>query len=40
MGLGFFKDLDIAEMGLGIFEGLKVKRGSEFSLVSRILIVF
>ena len=40
MGLGFFRDLDIAEMGLGIFEGLKVERGREFSPVSRILIVF
>ena len=40
MGLGCFRDLDIAEMGLGIFEGLKVERGREFSLVSRILIVF
>ena len=39
-GLGFFRDLDIAEMGLGIFEGLKVERGREFSPVSRILIVF
>ena len=38
MGLGFFRDLDIAEMGLGIFEGLKVERGGELSLVSRVLI--
>ena len=40
MGLGFFRDLDIAEMGLGIFEGLKVERGREFNPVSRILIMF
>ena len=31
MGLGFFRDLDIAEMGLRIFEGLKVERGRELS---------
>ena len=29
MGLGFFRDLDIAEMGLGIFEGSNVERGRE-----------
>ena len=40
MDLRCFRDLDIAEMGLGIFEGLKVERGREFSPVSRILIVF
>ena len=31
MGLGFFRDLDIVEMGLGIFEGSKVERGRELS---------
>ena len=30
-GLGFFRDLDIAEMGLGIFEGSKVKRGRQLN---------
>ena len=39
-GLGFFRDLDIVEMGLGIFEGSKVERGRELSPVSRVLIVF
>ena len=39
MGLGFFRDLDIAEMGLGIFEGSKLERGGELSLVSRVLIL-
>ena len=37
---GCFRDLDIAEMGLGIFEGFKVERGREISLVSRVLNVF
>ena len=40
MGLGFFRDLDIVEMGLGIFEGSKVEKGRELSPVSRVLIVF
>ena len=40
MDLGCFRDLDIAEMGLGIFEGSKVERGREISLVSRVLNVF
>ena len=40
MGLGFFRDLDIAEMGLEIFKGSKVEKGRELSPVSRVLIVF
>ena len=31
MGLGCFRDLDIAYMGLGIFEGSRVERGRELS---------
>ena len=40
MDLGCFRDLDIEEIGLGIFEGSKVERGRELSPVSRVLIVF
>ena len=39
MDLGCFRDLDIEEIGLGIFEGSKVERGKELSLVSRVLIL-
>ena len=31
MGLGFFRDLDMVEMGLRIFKGSKVEKGREFN---------
>ena len=40
MDLGCFRDLDIEEIGLGIFEGSKVEKGREISPVSRVLNVF
>lgn len=41
MGLGFFRDLDIAEMGLGIFKGSKVEKGRQRARsFFRVLIVF
>ena len=40
MGLGFSRDLDIAEMDLGIFESSKVERGRELGPFFRVLIEF